>query len=226
MFGGGIVGGRSAVTHDLLAAAIERAWRLQIDHAADAALFQFGQRGLVEIDAAEQFRGEDIIIEVTRRAADIGRRSHMDRCPIQGSHIVFRPQAADRDALAFIALAVTAQIDARNALQRFGDIGFRKFADVLGHDRIADNDGFLLQIDRLLQGRTEAGDDDFGRVIGGGCGAAPAQWRSSAGPARSAWWWLKDRSSSLFSPQSVFCGSRATHGVTPPQGADKPPVLV
>jgi len=178
VLGTGVVGIGQAVADGALRI-VEGTRRLQVHHAAKAALGQFGQRRFVEVDAAEQFGREHVVVEAARRRADGGGGGGVDRRAVQRGDRVFGGQAADRDALAFAGRFVAVQDHARHALQGFGDVRFREFADVFGDDGVAHADCLLLQVKRFLKAGTETGDHHGGagivgwrrqRRFGGWCG--------------------------------------------------------
>nr|GEU28650.1 HTH-type transcriptional regulator PtxR, putative [Tanacetum cinerariifolium] len=158
VLGVGVVGVGQAIADGALRI-VERARGLQVHHAAHAAFGQFGQRRFIEVHAAEQFGREHVVVEAARGAADGGRGCRVDGRAVERRHRIIGGQAADRDALAFAGRLVAVEDHARHALQRFGDIRFREFADVLGHDGVAHADGLRLEVQRLLQAGSEAGDD-------------------------------------------------------------------
>jgi hypothetical protein len=127
--------------------------RLQVDDAAQAAFDQAGRRILVHVDAGQQF-GRDVF----KRQVAPGVAEHL--APVeQGLHL---RQAADRHALAFALVAL--DLDARHALQRFGDIAVGELADVFGCDRIDDLRCILLDVHRAAQRCTQARHHHHGRV--------------------------------------------------------------
>jgi len=130
---------------DLAAFIIERQARAQVDRAAEASFDHFRGRVLVDVDATEQL-GRHVL--EAQAAAVIGGE---DVTAIElGAHL---GQATDGDGAAFAVVA--RDLDAGDALQRFGDVVVGQFADVLSHDRIDDLLGILF--DLLGTGHAAAG---------------------------------------------------------------------
>src|SRR3546814_1978951 len=103
---------------------IERLARAQVDHAADTALDQIGGRRLVDINAAEQFGREILKIE-TPAATGSENVTPVHRGEDLG-------EATDRHRSAFTTVA--RNLDARDALQRFGRVAVGQLADVVGDE--------------------------------------------------------------------------------------------
>jgi hypothetical protein len=78
---------------------------------------------------------------------------------VQRDHVVGRAEAAHGDLRAFAVGAVDRH--ARDALQRFRQVGVGKFADVLCRDRVDDARRLALDRDRALQAGTDTGNNDF-----------------------------------------------------------------
>eukprot|EP01137_Pigoraptor_chileana_P022768 Opistho-2@88051 len=152
------------------ALARERVAGVEVDDGAERAFVEFGRRGLVDDDRAEQLRGEDVEVEravaVRRGAVGRGRDGFEPVDPDAGE---LRAEPAHGDAAAFAAIALDR--DAGNALQRFGEVLVGEFGDIFGDDRVDRGDRLALHVERGTERGAEAGDDDLvsarHRFIGG-----------------------------------------------------------
>ena len=122
---------------------IERPVGQDIDGGADAATGNLRLAGLVHLDAVDRFGSELGEVERTGTAihaanGDLAggakriRAGHL--AAIERDHVELRAEAARGDLRAFAIAALDR--DAGDALQRFGQVGVRELADVLGADRI------------------------------------------------------------------------------------------
>lgn len=140
---------------DLQAIEVERLAGAEVDRARELILDQVGRRVLVDVDARQQF-GRDVF-----QVQLVGARGGEDVAAVEfGADL---GQAADRDRAAFAIL--TLDLDAGDALQRFGDVPVGQLANVFGDDRVDDH--VAVALDRLGAGKAGAdtGDNDaiFGR---------------------------------------------------------------
>jgi hypothetical protein len=132
---------------------IQRTGGADDDGRTDAAFLLHGVGGLVDLGAADQFGSQNVEAELA--AAVLGGQQAV----VQQHGVELGTKAPDRDELAFAAAAVDR--DTGDALQRFGDVLVREFADVLGGDGVDDADLGALQVQSLGEAGPGAGDDDF-----------------------------------------------------------------
>ncbi len=174
-----IAEGLGAVGHHLgtgvghHAIVIERLVGLDIDRRTDTAAGRRCAAGLEHLDAGNGFGGE--LGEVERARADIhaadrrlaGRTERIgtgDQAAVEGDGVELRAEAACGDLR---ALAITAlDGNASDALERFGQVGVRKLADVFGADRIHHAGGIALDAHRLVETVADTGHVDG--IQGGG----------------------------------------------------------
>jgi len=139
--------------------ALERAGQMQarivegpcaahVHRAGGTALELVGGRALTHRQLGEQFRGEHVQIDfaVVVLLIDRAGGGHRDLGIVQKDFGEVRAQTADGDIDA-LAGAVAQNGDTGNAVQGFGDIAVRKFADVLGEDAIAEAERVALGVD-------------------------------------------------------------------------------
>ena len=141
--------------------AAERIAGVEIDDCAERAFVERGLGGLVDHDRREQLGGEDVEIEgavAIGGGAVAGRGDRLHAVDADAGEL--RAEAAHGDGAAFAGVALDG--DARDALQRFGEILVGEAGDVLGDDGIDRGDQFALEVERGVQRGAEAGDDDVG----------------------------------------------------------------
>jgi len=151
---------------------IERQVRAQVDR-RHTALDKVGARRLVNVNATHQFRCD---LSPTDRTRPVGAEHLLT---IQRAGIVRQPP--DRDSRAFdlkggrsvLRYRKTRQRHARNALQHFGNGSVRQFSCFVGHHRVNDSVGQLLDFSCLFQRLAAGCDDDrlsrwLAVVLGGG----------------------------------------------------------
>ena len=149
---------------DLAALIVERPRREETDGARQTALGLLGLVRLFDIDMVEQFGGEQVEVERTiarRLAAAVLRRvdiaQHFHAVQLDPGEV--GAQAAQRDAATFARFPVDR--DARQALQRLGQVQVWKGGDVGGGDRVLDDRRIALGVARLGQAGAVSGDHDF-----------------------------------------------------------------
>ena len=125
----------------------------QIDRARQALTQQGRIRGLVDDDAAQQFRRELVELD----AAVVAGGDQFAAVQQGGGEV--RAQAADGDLLAAAVQALHRH--AGQTRQGFGDRDVRQLADVLGRNDFDDRGVVGLGRDRGLDRAADAGDDDF-----------------------------------------------------------------
>src|SRR6185312_15831350 len=171
-----------AAEGEFVAVKVERPMQANIDQARNTALYIGGGRGLVHIDTGQQFGWKVSQGDGAPRRSP-GRSRREDRPAIQQRLDV--RQAANKDDGRLDIVANNR--DAGDMLQRFHKGVVRQLADVFGDDRVDDLAGILLDFERVVHGRSHAGDRDcfrrrllgLGRPRGGQgdgeCGCSPAQ---------------------------------------------------
>ncbi len=80
--------------------------------------------------------------------------------PLSVTMLYCGPKPRTRDLLSLAARGA-ADGDAGQMLQRVGDVGIRKPAELLGVDGIEHHGGILFDVERLLETGSKAGDDDL-----------------------------------------------------------------
>ena len=174
---GQVVVARLHRTRDGESVEVERAAGPQVDGGAERAFFGFGRRGLAHRDVVEELRRESVEVEVAtavRAARRVGAAVGAHGFDAVDAHArELRAQAAHGNLPAFAGIA--RDHDARNALQRFGEVQIRKIGDVFGDDHVDRADLILLRFERFVEARAETGYHDFfdglgafGRVGGRG----------------------------------------------------------
>ena len=136
---------------------VEGLTRAEIDRAGQLVLDQIGRRVLVDVDTGQQLGGDILQAEL------IGAARGEDVASVEfGADL---RQTADRDRAALAILAL--HLNARDALQGFGDVAVGQLADVFGDDGIDDDVGIALDRLGARQAGAHAGDDDCCRVVSG-----------------------------------------------------------
>ncbi len=157
--GDGVVGALQRIG-EVLARVVEGVCVAHVHQAGGAAFRQAGLGRLVDGQRVEELGREQgqvgfavlvLLVQADRRGGD---RIAVDR----GLGEVLA-QAADGDLHAF-AVDVAVDLDARDAAERFGDVGIRELADVLGEDRIGEAGGIALGIGGELDAVAVAGHRD------------------------------------------------------------------
>lgn len=136
------------------AIAVEGAAGLDVDHAADGVGVLVGRHRLDHLDAAGQRGGHDV-----QRYGPVAIADGCDDAAVDGGAVVGARQPAD-DREARLALVLLHR-DAGDTPERGGGVVVRQGADVVRRDPVADHEGLALELDRLLLGRTLAGDDEL-----------------------------------------------------------------
>ena len=135
-------------------AQVERTRGHDVDGGADAARRRVGARALVDLDLRHRFRGQ--VAEVEGAAGLVAQAGGRHLAAVQQDHVEVRTDAAHGHVGAFAAVAVDRH--ARDALQRFRQVGIRELADVVGDDTVDDTVGIALQVQGRLQAGADAGD--------------------------------------------------------------------
>ena len=137
---GEVVIAHLAARRDDEAAIVERPAGLQVDGRAERAFVDFRRRALAHGQPAEQLGGEDVEIEgaaaigAARAVGAAGRRQRLELVEADAGEI--GAEAAHRDRAALAGVAVDR--DARDALQRFGEVLVGEVGDILGDDHVDD----------------------------------------------------------------------------------------
>ena len=165
---------------DALALEVEGPAGGQVDGGAQRSFVGFGRGGLLDLQLAEQFRGEGVVVEAAAAVDADGAAGFVGAGRGQGFQAVqarageVAAQTADGDAAAFAV--ETVDRDARQALQRFGEVGIGEVGDVLGGDGVDHDVGAALDLQGVGDRGPVTGDDDcsdfgfIGRRRGGGRG--------------------------------------------------------
>ena len=150
----------------------------QIDHAGRAAFEQIGIHRLVHRQLGEQFGRQHIQVDFAVIVGLIGRAGggDGDGGAIERYPGEIRAQAADRDIQAF-AVDFAADGDARDAIQRFGDVGVREFADIFREDRVGKAGRVALGVSGQLKAFSIAGDRHGLDSAGCRCNLLRLDWR-------------------------------------------------
>ena len=157
--------GRLCAEGEVLSRRVERPRAAHVHRAGGTALDHGGRGALVHGELGEQLGREHVEVDFPIGVLCIGPagRCDRDRCIVQQNAGEIGAEAANRDVQAF-AIDLTADRDARNAVERLGDVGVGKLAEVLGEDRVLEPGGRLLGVGRLLEAQAIAGDDDLLQV--------------------------------------------------------------
>ncbi|MND94875.1 hypothetical protein D3C80_871100 [compost metagenome] len=150
---------------------VQRSTGRNIDRAADRALVNARFRRLVDLDLANDLRGQQGVVEGPARLIEDEPVRRGDRLAVQQGAVQRRVGAQDRNLFALPEGAVDR--DARNDGDGLGHVRAGELAHILGGDDVDNGVGVALGRDRLLQRRADARDDDFvdrggRRVLGGG----------------------------------------------------------
>ena len=162
---------------DMKAPAIQRLAGDEIDRPRNPPVNHVGGGVFEHFDPAEQF-GRDVVER--QFAATVGREDvaavklGADERQAADDHA----RSLNRETVGIVALFETGDVDARNALQRFGDRTVGQRANVLGRDDVDERVGVALDLLRALERFLIAGDHDLfavgrtrGLVLGCGGGA-------------------------------------------------------
>lgn len=151
------------------AGVIQRPGGLDVDGRADTAGGRAGTAGLEHLDAGDRLGRQVGEVERTRVGGvgffDAGAR-HL--AAVQQHQVEVRADATHGDARAFAQRAVDRHT--ADALQRFGQVGIREFADVFGHDAV--DDALRIAFDVHRRGKAAANTADLDGIEGGGIGLA------------------------------------------------------
>src|SRR5690606_29754261 len=138
-------------------AVVQRTRGQDVDRGADAAAGVGSTAGLVHGHAADGLGGQLGEVEATGTGTDaadlqaaaaetVGTR---DLAAVEGDQVETRAEATGGDLGAFAV--TTLDRDAGDALQRFGEVGVRELADVLGADCVDHPGGVALDVHRVLE---------------------------------------------------------------------------
>ena len=155
-----VVVGQLSRIADVGFGAIERTCRPHVDGAGGAAFDHARQRALVHCQLGEQFAREQVEVDLAIGVLRVGAAGRGDRHrrAVQQHPGEVGAETADRNVEAFTG-DFAADGDARNAVERFGEVGVRKVADAFGEDRLAEPDIVALGAGGVGAG-AESGDDD------------------------------------------------------------------
>ncbi len=143
-----------------------------VDRGADAARFDVGAAGLVDVHRLDAVGRQVAEVESPRIAcrelavlvaADEGNRRGRHGAAVDRHRVIARAEAADRDLLAFTIDAVDR--DAGDALEGVGQVGVRILAQVFGRNAVNDTVGAFLDVHGALQRAPDAGHHDDGAVV-------------------------------------------------------------
>ncbi len=152
---------------------VQRTLGDNVDRGTDAARRDRGAAGLVDLQALHAFGGE--VVEIERAAggaaevhvlvaADGVDESGGDLAAVHGDKVKRRAKPAHGNLRAFAIDA--ADRHTGNALQRFGQVGIGKLADILGRDGINHAALVALDVHRILEAGAHAGHHDHVIVVG------------------------------------------------------------
>ncbi|KAG0771408.1 hypothetical protein G6F22_016500 [Rhizopus arrhizus] len=139
---------------------LQRAHRPDVDGGADTASRVVGTAGLVHLHRRNRFGGKVGEIERARAiqaATTVAKVGGGHLATVQQHQVVVRADAAHGHLGAFAA-GGTVDRHAADALQRFGQVGVREFADVLGDDGIDHAGLATLDVQGFLDAGAVAGD--------------------------------------------------------------------
>ena len=131
---------------------VERPRGHDIDRGADATRGQACPWGLVDFYGGNALGGD--IEEVKRPTAGCRHLTAVQRGEVEPGS-----EASHGDLRAFAVETVNRH--ARNPLQRFGEVGVREFADILGRDGVEQAAGVALAIHGIDQAAAYAGNQNF-----------------------------------------------------------------
>ena len=141
--------------------------RHHVDGGANAARWRFGAARFVDLDLGNRFRGQ--VGEVEGAAVQVAQVGGGHLAAIEQHQVEVGTDAAHGDLGTFTDRTVDR--DARDALQRLGQVGIGELADVFRDDAVDDTVRILLQVHRgnqtLAQARHDHGLHFIGRDGGG-----------------------------------------------------------
>ena len=140
---------------------VERPGAAHVDHAGSAALDLVRLGRLAHRQLGEQLGREHVEVDFAVVVGLVGGAGggHRDLRVVEQDLGEVGAETADRDVHA-LTVDFAADGDAWNAVQRFGDVGVGKFADVFGEDRVGEIDRSALGVGCHGQAGSIAGDRD------------------------------------------------------------------
>ena len=131
----------------------------QIDGAADAAFERRSLRRFQDVGARDHFRGQHVERQIA--TVVIGGENSV----VESRDVVLGSQAAHIHVDS-LAAGGAADGDAGQMFQRVGDVGVGESTEFFGIDRIQDDCGVPLDLERFLEAGAHAGHDDFLQLRG------------------------------------------------------------